>query len=71
MIQVQGLWVGVMVMSQGQGYGLVLGLRVYKLGLGVMCWGYELGLGLWASNHNDYFYVVHQTRIINKVLKKN
>jgi len=40
-------------------FDLLLGLRVY-----------ELWLGLWVSNHNDYFYAAHQTRIINKVIKK-
>ena len=39
MSQVQGLWVRVRVMSQGQGQG-------YELGLGVMGQCYELRLGL-------------------------
>ena len=59
MSYVQGLWVRVMVMSQGQvyelslgfisqgqGYEFVLGLRVYELGLGVMGQGYEFGVWL-------------------------
>ena len=68
---VQGLWVS--FISQGQGYEICLGFFSYFYDLGFMSYGqgYELGLGLWLSNHNDYFYVTHQTRIINKIIKKN
>ena len=62
---------GLEFMSQfqdiGQGLWLVLVVRVRVMSQGQ---GYVLGLGLWVSNHNDYFYVVHRTRIINKVIKK-